>query len=373
MKIKILYVVSTLRQSGPTNQLLGIVRNLDKNNFETKILTLSPEPSNSAKQQFIEANINNIDSLNLNRFQFQMKGYKILRNYIAQYEPDIVHTTGVRADVAVSKLKIKKHCMTIRNYVFEDYISKYGSLFGIWLAKNNIKAMEKCNYVICCSKTLQQMYQKILPQKHIYVVQNGVDTDKFSPLLNLEAKNNLRSLLGIPQDRIVFIAVGSLIKRKDPLSIIKAFKKANSENKAILILLGDGDLMEHCKKEADRNVLLKGNVANVNNYLRASDVYISSSKSEGLPNSVLEAGSCGLNLILSNIPQHREIFENCFEFIELFEVGDVETLTKLIRNAIRTNNRYINYHVAEYIKNNFSNKVMSKKYENMYYLIHNRT
>ena len=37
--------------------------------------------------------------------------------------------------------------------------------------------------------------------------------------------------------------------------------------------------------------------------------------------SVLETGSCGLNLILSNMPQHREIFENCFEFIELFEVG----------------------------------------------------
>ena len=39
--------------------------------------------------------------------------------------PDVIHTTlGIRADVTVSRLKIKKHCMTIRNYVFEDYISK---------------------------------------------------------------------------------------------------------------------------------------------------------------------------------------------------------------------------------------------------------
>lgn len=369
--MKILYVVSTLRQSGPTNQLLGIIKNLVKDKFTTKILTLSPEPANSAKQQFLDAGIS-IDSLDLNRVQFQIKGNWVLKKYIDQYDPDIVHTTGVRADFTLSRIKLKaktQHCMTIRNYAYDDYIAKYGNVLGTLLAKNSVKAMTKCNYVICCSKTLKDLYQKILPHNQFYVIQNGVDTDKFIAASNIDKKISLRSLLKIPRDRIVFISVGSLIKRKDPLSIIKAFKNANLENKAILILLGDGALMDQCKDEADENIILKGNVANVNDYLQASDFYIAASKSEGLPNSVLEAGSCGLNLILSDIPQHREIFENSFEFIDLFEVGDVKALTKLIRNAIRMNNRDINYDIAEYIKNNFSNKVMSKKYENMYFLI----
>lgn len=366
-RIKILYVVSTLRRTGPTRQLLGLVKNLNKDAFKVKILTLSPEPIDTMIKEFIDADIE-VDSLNLSRAEFVIKGKSALKKYIEKYNPDIIHTSGIRADTAVSNMKLmKKHCMTVRNYVYEDYISKYGNIIGKIAAMYGIKSIRNCKYVICCSKTLKHMYEKILPAKELYVVQNGIDIDKFKPSLNFEEKISKRQTLGIPQECMVFLAVGSLIKRKDPISIIKAFKNANYKNKAILILLGDGELMEQCKNESDENVIIKGNVKNVEDYLKAADVYISASRSEGLPNSVLEAGSCGLNLILSDIPQHREIFEENPSLVRFFKVGDIEDLSSQINKLLKENKRDVNLLISEYIRDKFSDKVMSKNYEKIYY------
>ncbi|HCX63323.1 MAG TPA: group 1 glycosyl transferase [Clostridiales bacterium] len=364
-RTKILYVVSTLRQSGPTNQLKGIISNLDKSKYEAQVLTLSPEPKNTRLNDFTHLGIE-VASLNLSRVQFQIKGKQLLKIYMDKLNPDIIHTSGVRADTVVSKLNVSsKHCMTIRNYVYDDYVAKFGSVVGKIAAESNIKAMQRCKYVICCSKSLKDMYMKILSQ-NLYVVQNGVDTKKFKPVEDIESKHSLRDSLNLPRDKVIFIAIGSLIKRKDPVTIIEAFKAVNIENKAVLILLGDGDLMNQCMNVSNNNILLKGNVDNVNDFLKASDVYVSASESEGLPNSVLEAGRCGVNLILSNIPQHLEVFENNLDFISLFNVGDTEKLTEAMEKEIRGFSNEINYDLSNYIEENFSNEVMSRKYEKIY-------
>ncbi|MGG1687212.1 glycosyltransferase [Pseudalkalibacillus sp. NRS-1564] len=185
-KISILYVVSTLRQSGPTNQLLGIVSNLDESKYDAHVLTLSSEPNNTRINDFINSNVK-VTSLNLSRLEYQLKGKQSLKKYISKFNPDVIHTSGVRADTVVSKLDIsQKHCMTVRNYAYDDYIAKFGSFVGKITAKSSIESMKRCEYVVCCSKTLKDMYMKILPQE-LFVVQNGVNTTKFKPA-NIEKK-----------------------------------------------------------------------------------------------------------------------------------------------------------------------------------------
>ena len=65
---KILYIVSTLQTSGPTKQLYGLVRHLDKGKFNPLVLTLSPEPVRSSQKLFESISVP-IHSLNLTRFQ----------------------------------------------------------------------------------------------------------------------------------------------------------------------------------------------------------------------------------------------------------------------------------------------------------------
>lgn len=364
-KIKILYIVSTLRKSGPTNQLFNLVKNVDKEVYEVRILTLSPDPENNQRDDFNKLGIK-LDSLNLSRVTFQLKGPKLLNDYVHKYSPDIIHTTGVRADTVVSKLSIQaRHFMTIRNYVYEDYIAKFGNFIGTYAAKSSIKAMKKCENVVFCSYSLEKMYNGLLP-KTSSVVQNGVNISKFRTPATFEDKKQLRMKLNLPIDNKIFVVVGSLISRKDPLTIVKAFNEQTPLKNATLLFLGDGDLVEECKTEAGENVIFMGEVNNISEYLTASDVFVSSSKSEGLPNSVLEAGISGLSLIISDIPQHKEIFNSNMQLASFFPVGDVIQLRKLMNDELMKDYDYINFELSAYVENTFSDNSMAKQYEELY-------
>lgn len=363
---KIVFVVSTLRICGPINQLYGIVSNLDLEKYEPRVLTLAPEPEHTKYQDFVDANIP-IDTLGLSRVQFILKGKSELKKYLNRENPDVIHTTGVRVDSAVAKLGFaNKQVMSIRNYAYEDYLDKFGKWVGTYFANDTIKAIEKSRYPVCCSYSLKELYSKHV-KKELEVVQNGVDIKKFTPPKNENEKVSLREQLQLPKDKRIFIVVGSLIKRKDPLTIIKAFKQVN-KNQAVLVVLGEGELMDECKSLADESILLKGNVSNVTDYLKASDLYISASYSEGLPNSVLEAGRTGIEILLSDIPQHREVFMHGYPLPPLFEAGDLNQLANEMKPFLNKSFT-INHILVEYIEKHYSTKTMSQKYQDIYELI----
>lgn len=61
---------------------------------------------------------------------------KIIASIIAQ-KPDVIHTTGILVDLigyhAAKRLKIRQ-IATIRNYVFDDYLKKFGNIRGTLVA-----------------------------------------------------------------------------------------------------------------------------------------------------------------------------------------------------------------------------------------------
>lgn len=354
-QIKILYIVSTLKNTGPTNQLYEIVAHLNKNRYKTEILTLSPETQDSQKDRFIKAGIK-VQSLEMKRTQFALRGRGQLLKKIKVIQPDIIHTSGLRADCEVCHLKeySERHCMTIRNYIFEDYPDVYGQNMGRILAKKHLKAIKECRYPVTCSHSL----------KDIYMVKLGISTETIQN--SVECKKYKRKNDSL-KDKVVFVMSGALIERKDPFTAIKAFHDAELNKKAQLIVLGDGPLLKRCSTFAQDNILFTGKVWNIAEYLKKADYAISSSLSEGLPNSILEAGAAGAGLLLSDIPQHRELIEDlepaCYN---LFPVKKVEKISKLIDQSI-INARTINHEViSNYFKKKFDSEVMARHYENLY-------
>jgi glycosyltransferase involved in cell wall biosynthesis len=366
-KIRILYIVSTLGRSGPTNQLFGLVENLDCKKYAITILTLSKEPKDSRRDDFINLGVE-VKSLSLSRIAFQLMPKNIIKRHIVDFNADIIHTSGLRADDLVSKLGfMSKHCTTIHNFAKDDYIPEYGKIIGGWAVKKCLKVMENCQYVVCCSKSIKSKYQKIV-SNNLFAVQNGVDVNRYFPSKNIKAKREVKKKLNMPIDQKIFIMSGVLIARKDPIMVINAFKKANQNNSAKLFVLGDGELLKDCQMAANDSIVFTGKVSNVNDYLMASDVYISASKAEGLPYSVLEAARCGLDMILSDIMPHKEIFEG-EKFARLFEVGNVSKLTKEIALILQRDQIKINYDLSNYIEKKFSGKAMADNYNLIYDMI----
>ncbi|MCM1047896.1 MAG: glycosyltransferase family 4 protein [Clostridiales bacterium] len=362
--MKVLYIVSTLRSTGPTNQLYGIIHNLDREKFTPYILTLSKEAKDSEKQKFEDDNVK-VETLGLSRIALIFVGKIKLKKALKRITPDLIHTSGLRADIVMSKIRINiPLCSTIRNYVYEDYILQYGKIKGILISLWHENAIKKMKNPICCSKALQDKYIKHLNKK-VFAIQNGVDIQHYY-VKSLEERLKIRQDLKLPINKKIIIVVGSLINRKDPMAIINAVGKFPKKEDFQLIFIGDGILWEELQKYKSEYIKFLGNKNNVFEYLQAADFFISASKSEGLPNSVLEAGACGLPMILSDIPQHREIFEADIMGIEYFNTGDINMLAEKIQKYLDDYEKYSRAVISGYIKERFDSRVMSRNYQKFY-------
>ena len=250
MKINIGYIVSTLRRSGPIMQLLNIVKYLDRDNFNPIVITLSPEGRDSMREKFSQAGIP-IVSLNLSRMEGIFLIKKKLSAVIEEYQLHLLHTTGLRADSAAKSFPDLPNVCSIRNYPFHDYCMKYGNTKGTLTAlyHTSILKSNKCN--VACSHFIHDQIEKNGVKS--YVISNGVDTEKFVPAVDYNEKISLRQKLNLPEDGFIWITTGSLIARKDPVTLAEAFIRfvklnANFGTKGIqvekqyLVIVGDGVL-----------------------------------------------------------------------------------------------------------------------------------
>lgn len=95
------------------------------------------------------------------------------------------------------------------------------------------------------------------------------------------------------------VAIGRLSLQKDFLTLIKAFRIVRNELDMKLVIFGDGELRTELENEVNHldlvaDVYMPGFVANPYKFLAESDVFVLSSRYEGLPNVLIEAVYLGV-------------------------------------------------------------------------------
>ena len=96
-KIILAYVVSTLGRTGPTRQLYNLVKYLNHDQFQVKLITLSQNPSNNLEKEFSDLNID-LQPLSMNRPSSFLIGRRRLNAVLNFLKPDVIHSQGLRAD-----------------------------------------------------------------------------------------------------------------------------------------------------------------------------------------------------------------------------------------------------------------------------------
>ncbi len=363
MTTDILYIVSRLRPSGPTNQLYYILKHLD-DEFNATVLTLSPEPEDTELPRFRELGVD-FETLGLSRWEGLLYGPWRLRRVVDEHDPDIVQTQGIRADT-LSALFLSDYprVTTVRNYPYDDYPAKFGAIQGKAMAAEHVRMYRRIDHPVACSETIAD---KVRPHGvNATPIQNGVDTEAYRPVDKSE-KARLRGELGIPESATVFVSVGTLIPRKNPTDVIQGFQKAELED-CVLLMLGDGPLQEKCETLAagDNRVRVEGWVDNVSEYLSASDYFVSASSSEGLPNTVMEALAVGLPVCLSDISAHEEILNQERKAGRLFNVDSPQELGSCLSNITKEDYELISERARSIIENELSSEDMVYEYEKHY-------
>lgn len=136
------------------------------------------------------------------------------------------------------------------------------------------------------------------------VLPNAIDDTIFYK----KDKMACRSRLGIPQDAFVVANVGTICHRKGQSRIAEAINSLKDQN-IYSFFLGrkeDMSITLECP-----NIIHEGFIDHdlIPDYLNAADVYVFPSLAEGCSNSIVEAMSCGLPIISSDLPFNYDILD----------------------------------------------------------------
>jgi len=146
-------------------------------------------------------------------------------------------------------------------------------------------------------------------------INNWFDASSFYKPTEINEKRELRKKLGIKANAFVVISVGGCSSIKNHHDIIKAINLVKGQIEIEYLHLGTGDSEKseiQLAKELNiiDNIKFLGNKKNVRDYLISSDVYVMSSKFEGLSIACIEAMACSLPLILYNSPGLKDLIKN---------------------------------------------------------------
>ncbi len=194
----------------------------------------------------------------------------------------------------------------------------------------------------------------------------------YNPLNKVEVvkKSKLIKKSFYPKKCLKIINIGRLVDQKDHLTLLKSLNLIKNKINFHAIIMGSGilkdELIKYIKKQNLSNcVKLISYKKNPYPFINQADLFILSSKYEGLPNVLLEAIALKKYVISSNCPSGpREILLNG-KGGGLFPIGDYKHLSKLIllfkKNTIK-NNASIN--LAYKKLNRFDLKKNLEKYYN---------
>ena len=209
-------------------------------------------------------------------------------------------------------------------------LKKYGQL----LAKRTAKKMyNKCDLLIMPSHNVSELFLWNNIRTKSAIVHLGVDTKKFLPVEN-EQKLLLREQLELSPADLIIGYHGRIGREKDLVTLLRAFTRLQQSNNHIkLLIVGDG--VESVKKQlASRyDVILTGAKNNPIPYLQVMDIYCMTSLTETTCLSVLEAMSCGLAVISTEVGFIKSYIRNGFNGL-FFEKQNQYHLAKDIQRLI---------------------------------------
>ena len=238
-------------------------------------------------------------------FSFLMNAYRFLRNEA----PDILHGYLVVPNLLVILFKpfllgtkvvwgVRASDMDLSHY---DWLARFTFRLGSLLSRYADLIIVNSNFGMAYHQT------KGYPLKKMVVVPNGIDTERFK--INVEDRTRIRKEWGIGDNEKL---VG-LVARLDPMKDHHTFLEAaailvNQREDIRFVCVGDGDRdyreMLHRKSTElglNERLLWAGSRTDASAIYNAFDVATCTSITEGFPNVVGEAMSCGIPCVVTDV------------------------------------------------------------------------
>lgn len=223
-----------------------------------------------------------------------------LRHVIKQTEPiNYVHFVGLEMQTLALSLVCKHYKVDcLATALNDESFDLQKQPFG--LRKKYLEHMDHMSQIIVNSQTMLEK-ANMLHLDNISLIKEGVDTDRFKPVLS---KRPIRRELKLPEGTTIVCCMADIEPDNKQLETLK-FCMPLGEFLHVVFLgkIKDVVYFESLKSEIRRTavepfVTIRDAVVNPEDYLRACDIFMLLGGVEKRQTTILEAQSCGLPVIL---------------------------------------------------------------------------
>ncbi len=272
----------------------------------------------------------------LDRGKVDIKCIIELYGIVRKHNIDIIHGHDYKTDILAYILKLlnpKVHLVsTAHGWITTTF---KGSLYK-WI---HLRALRRFNHLITVSEaTKSLMVRSGIVADKIRVIYNGIDSETWR---DSDLHSSLRDEWGIPGSAFVVGTVGRIGDEKDYstfLNVARAIMDKYADVFFVVVGEGKEDERERLIAYAENlaisgKVLFAGFRSDLFRVYKTFDIFLMTSLTEGLPNTMLEAMSMGLPVVTTSVGGIPELLEGGKSGF-MYEVGDVEGLAAKIMELI---------------------------------------
>lgn len=305
-KINILMILPWMITGGADRFVLDLVSNLDKNKFEITILTTEPN-KNVLRQQFEEnATVYDLTSFLSQKYWLSFINYIIEKNNI-----NLIFNTNSKFGYSILPyLKSKNPNIPIIDYIhMEEWYNRNGGY-----SRYSTMMKSVIDKTLTCNENSKRILKEHFGRnsEKIETVYIGVDEEKFNP--SKFNKNELLEKYGLQNEkRYILSYICRISEQKRPILLLEIVKKLKEKRNDFLVLVvGNGNLLEKMKKKASEmeileNIKFLGNIEKTEEIYALSDATINCSIKEGLALTSYESLSMGVPVISANVGGQKEL------------------------------------------------------------------
>ena len=309
--MRILHILPYLRKGGAQRLALDICLELQKRGNVVRIISFVDENdfsflTNNLDVQIVPA------SVQLSIFHQNVLNIDALQKAIEDFAPDVIHTHLFEAEIVsrscnYQQAKWFSHChdnmRQFQNFSVKTLFNK--QLLTNFFEKRYLFSRYQANggnTFIAISHDTEQYFRKTARQYDVQFLPNAIDYEKF------HCDNGRR-----PSAKLRLVNVGSYQAKKNQSFLVAVAKILRERHIDFeLNLLGDGEKFGEVanlikENHLEANVMQRGNVENVTEYLWQSDIYVHSAYYEPFGLVLVEAMAAGLPVVTLDGRGNRDL------------------------------------------------------------------
>lgn len=298
-RIKILHIIATNFIGGPEKQILNHLRYYNREKFEIHVGSYIEH--NRPNEFLNEMARLDIPYLKINqRFLFDFSIIRQIKDYIRKNGIDIVITHGYKSNIlgSLAKATVKvPQAMYVRGWTSENLkIKIYNVIEKLFLRRAGL-------IITVAKRKADELEASGIPAHKIRYISNSVEI----PSPDEKKAGNLHRDFDLPPEKPAIIAAGRLSPEKGHDVLLKALYIAKNRGfDFYCVIFGDGPRLEQLKKASDDlqiqdRVKFAGFAEDWKKYLGEDVLLVNPSRSEVMPNVVLEGLAYGSPVIATDV------------------------------------------------------------------------